>query len=696
MAREYVLQKFQQKTDLQIDYRNELNDQQYAAVTAEPGPALVIAGAGSGKTRTLTYRVAYLLEQGISPDRILLLTFTNKASKEMMTRVGDLLGGGNEELWGGTFHSIGHRILRRFSDRIGYRRDFSILDSEDSRDLLKACIGASEIDVKATRFPKADVVKSMISLSVNTGMKMPDVLEMHYKKFVSLTYEITGLLKAYAERKRETNVMDFDDLMVLWLRLLEDDEAVRERLQDRFQFVLVDEYQDTNQVQCNLIDLIGAKHRNVMVVGDDSQSIYSWRGADFRNIFEFPRRYKEAKEYRIEVNYRSTPEILQLANESISLNVQQFSKELKAARKSGQKPALVVCGDAYEQAGFISQRVLELRDEGIELMDIAILYRSHFHAMELQMELTKRNIPFAITSGLKFFEQAHIKDVAAYLKLIANPRDEVSFKRVVLMMPGIGAKGADKLWLMFRDRCTDMLAEEQEEESDPDWSVDEDWETAQEAGEPSPSFAVAESLRELGVKVPKKSVEAWRQFGDTVAQMEEIRDDASKQVRLLLDAGYEEYLTETFNNGASRIEDVVQLENFANQFNSVEDFLAQLSLMTDAEKDGGGVKDDEFIKLSSIHQAKGLEFKVVFVIMLCDGLFPSGRSFEDPAALEEERRLFYVAVTRAEDELYLTYPLIRLAQGYGGDAVQKPSRFIEEVHDDDFIEEWNIKGSSGW
>ena len=695
MAREYVLQKFQQKAEFQIDYRGELNDQQYEAVTAEPGPALVIAGAGAGKTRTLTYRVAYLLEQGISADRILLLTFTNKAAKEMMNRVGDLLGGGYEQLWGGTFHSIGHRVLRRFCDRINYRRDFSILDSEDSRDLLKACLGAADIDVKATRFPKADVLKAMISLSVNTGLEMPKVLERYYKKFVPLTDQITDLFKAYAERKRETNVMDFDDLMVLWLRLLKEDDAVRERLQERFQFVLVDEYQDTNLVQCELINLLAGKHRNVMVVGDDSQSIYSWRGADYRNILEFPKRYPESKQYRIEVNYRSTPEILQLANESISLNTRQFEKELQAARSSGMKPALVACGDAYEQAGFIAQRVLELRDEGMELMDIAILYRSHFHAMELQMELTKRNIPFTITSGLKFFEQAHIKDVAAYLKLITNPRDEVSFKRVVLMLPGIGAKGADKLWALFQQRLTGLLTDDVQEESDPDWSVDEDWETAQ-AAPSAPQFDVAGALREIDSKVPKKAMEPWKQLGHTVEQMQECNGDASKQIQILLEAGYEEYLNQTFNNANSRMEDVQQLASFAYQFNSVEEFLAQLSLMTDTESEGGGAKDDEFVRLSSIHQAKGLEFKVVFVIMLCDGLFPSGRSLEDPDSEEEERRLFYVAVTRAEDELYLTYPLIRMTQGYGGDIVQTPSRFVEEIRDDDFIEEWNLKSSRGW
>ena len=449
MSREYVLQPFKASVHLQIDYAHELNEQQYAAVTAPPGPSLVIAGAGSGKTRTLTYRVAWLLEQGIPPERILLLTFTNKAAKEMMRRVADLLGQELASLWGGTFHSIGNRILRQQAPLLGYQRDFTIMDREDAKHLVSTCVAESEVDVKATRFPKAEVLADIFSLAANTHGTVAEVLKQQYGYFEQLAAQVAGIQQRYAARKRATNAMDFDDLLALWLKLMQEQEEVRETYQRRFQFVLVDEYQDTNKLQSDLIDLLAARHQNVMVVGDDAQSIYAWRGANFQNILKFPQRYPSAKIYKIETNYRSTPEILQVANAAILANVQQFAKELAPARKPGIKPATVVCNDAGEQAAFVAQRVLELREEGVDLNKMAVLYRSHFHALELQLELTRRNIPFSITSGIRFFEQAHIKDVTAYLKLVHNPRDELSFKRMAQLLPGIGGKGAEKLWRAF-------------------------------------------------------------------------------------------------------------------------------------------------------------------------------------------------------------------------------------------------------
>jgi len=336
MSREYVLQPFRAPVHLQINYARELNEQQYAAVTAPPGPSLVIAGAGSGKTRTLTYRVAYLLEQGIPPERVLLLTFTNKAAKEMMRRVADLLGQELASLWGGTFHSIGNRILRHHANLLGYERDFTIMDREDARHLINTCVAESEVDVKATRFPKAEVLGDIFSLAVNTHKAVRQILEEQYDYFSHLEKQIADLQQRYAERKRTTNAMDFDDLLVLWLRLMQEHAEVREPYQRRFQFILVDEYQDTNKLQSDLIDLLAARHQNVMVVGDDAQSIYAWRGANYLNILKFPERYPQAKIYKIETNYRSTPEILQVANAAITANVQQFAKELAPARKGGR------------------------------------------------------------------------------------------------------------------------------------------------------------------------------------------------------------------------------------------------------------------------------------------------------------------------------------------------------------------------
>ncbi len=684
MSRDYILQPFHAEVRLQLDYARELNEQQYAAVTAPPGPALVIAGAGSGKTRTLTYRVAFLLENGIPPERILLLTFTNKAAREMMRRVADLLGQELAALWGGTFHSIGNRILRQHAALLGYERDFSILDREDAKHYLSTCVAESAIDTKATRFPKAEVLGDIFSMAVNTQKPIEQVLGEDYPYFAQLAKPIAEVQHRYAERKRAANAMDFDDLLVLWLRLLQEQPDVCEHYQRRFQFILVDEYQDTNKLQSDVIDLLAARHHNLIVVGDDAQSIYGWRGANFQNILKFPERYPEAKVYKIETNYRSTPEILNVANAAITANVHQFAKALAPARKPGLRPGLVVCGDAQQQAAFVAQRVLELREEGTALEKMAVLYRSHFHALELQLELTRRNIPFSITSGIRFFEQAHIKDVAAYLKLVVNPRDELSFKRIVQLLPGIGGKGADKLWRAFASEVA--KSEIQNPKS----------ETIQK---PEVQNPLAKALQSCASSVTKKAATAWAQLVATAAQLEarDIRSNASAMIKLVLEAGYEEYLEETYANFRSRLEDLEQLAAFAQQFTELNDFLTQLALLTnvEAEDDKPATRDPEQLRLSTIHQAKGLEFDVVFVIMLCDGLFPSARSLETPDGEEEERRLMYVAITRARNELYLSYPLIRATHGAPGDFMQKASRFLSEIPSQ-LLEEWKLQTSSSY
>lgn len=674
VSRDYQLHRFSAPAELRIDYARELNAQQLAAVTAEPGPALVIAGAGAGKTRTLTYRVAWLIEQGVPPDRILLLTFTNKAAKEMMRRVEDLLGSDVSQIWGGTFHSVGARILRRHAEVLGWRPDFTILDREDAKDLIQACIDEADIDVKETRFPKPDVLGDIFSMAVNTGRSLAETLAEDYDHFAPLAEKIADIEARYLARKQATNGMDFDDLLTQWRRVLKDFPDLRDFYQRRFQFILVDEYQDTNTLQGDLIDRLAAGHKNLMVVGDDAQSIYAWRGANFKNILEFPTRWFGAQTFKIEVNYRSTPEILAFANAAIAPNVHQFQKELAAARPAGVKPVEVACMDAGEQAAFVAQRALELRDEGIALGEMAVLYRSHFHALELQLELTRRNIPFSITSGIRFFDQAHVKDVAAYLKLVHNPRDEISFKRLVKLMPGVGGKSADKLWQKFSGEArvggalaTGLAGEEQ----------------------------TARALARISASVPKKAAAAWAQFTATVAQLcaPEVRAKTDAMIRLVLEAGYEDYLKATYPNFRQRLEDLEQLASFARQFPTMEDFLTQLALLTNVEADDQQPREseDERIRLSTIHQAKGLEFRVVFVIMLCDGLFPSARSIDHPEGEEEERRLFYVAVTRAKDELYLSHPLMRYMQG-GGDMMQQPSRFLAEVPPE-LREEWNLRPS---
>jgi DNA helicase II / ATP-dependent DNA helicase PcrA len=665
MSREYVLEPFRPPLHLRIDYAGELNEQQHAAVTAPPGPALVIAGAGSGKTRALTYRVAFLLEQGIPPEAVLLLTFTNKAAKEMMLRVAHLLGGDLPGLWGGTFHSIGARILRRHARTLGYEPDFSILDREDAKDLLQACLGDMDVDLKAAHFPKPDVLGEIFSLAINKDQPVEAVLREQFDYFLPQTSQITQAHERYQARKKTSNAMDFDDLLALWLRLLREHAEAREEQQSRFQFLLVDEYQDTNKIQGALLDLLAARHDNIMVVGDDAQSIYSWRGAHFQNILKFPERHPKAAVYRIETNYRSTPEILRLANAAIAANIQQFPKQLTPARPAGAKPALVACGDGAVQAAFVAQRILELREEGRPLDKMAVLYRSHFHALELQLELTRRQIPFSITSGIRFFEQAHIKDIAAFMKFIVNPRDETAFKRIVRLLPGVGAKSADRIWNAFQAEYS-----------------------------PAAGANLADVLEKVASLVPKKTTDDWEQFTETISQLEgpEVRRSAARMIQWILEAGYEDYLQEEFANYRARQEDIEQLASFALQFETVEEFLTQLALQTtvEAEASGAGRHDEEGVRLSTIHQSKGLEFDVVFIIMLCDGLFPAARAMESPDGEEEERRLFYVAITRARDELYLTYPTIRVTRGTWAEQGQLPSRFLQELPAE-LLDRWQIR-----
>lgn len=671
MARDYTVKRAPRKPASNIDYEKELNAEQYAAVSAPPGPSLVIAGAGSGKTRTLTYRVAWLLDHDVAARNILLLTFTNKAAREMLERVEQLVPYDTRDIWGGTFHSVGNRILRRHAQELGWERNFSIMDRDDQKSLLSSVIAECEIDTKSTRFPKPDVIGDIFSLANNTGQGVADILHARYSYFAHHLEAIELIEEAYEEKKESTNSMDFDDLLLKPLQLFHKKPRIREQYQKQFEWVLVDEYQDTNAVQSELIDFLAAPQKNLMVVGDDAQSIYSWRGADFRNILDFPERYDAAKKFLIETNYRSVPEILTLANAAIAPNTEQFKKNLAPWRAAAENlPALAPLQDPNTQAAFIAQRILELRDEGIELNEIAVLYRAHFHAMELQLELTNRNIPFEITSGLRFFEQAHIKDVAAFMKVIYNRRDEVAFKRVVKMLPGIGDKSADSLW--------------------------RSWRNSQAATDEKP-VVFSEIMSEF--KVPAKAKPTWEQLGYT---LDELVDDEGKprppaaMMPSIIGGVYEDYMRSKFTNFDNRRQDLQQLENYAVRFDDLEEFLSQLSLLAgqdaaDAQKDE---PDEERVCLSSVHQAKGLEWKVVFVIWLAEGKFPSSRVIDEDEesesndGLEEERRLFYVAVTRAMDELYLTYPQL-WQRAFDGEVIQRPSRFLEDIPDL-MVEEWNI------
>lgn len=658
MTRRYTLESATGPAD-GIDFPAELNEQQLAAVTAAPGASLVIAGAGSGKTRTLTYRVAWLLEQGIPPRSILLLTFTNKAAREMLERVAALAPHSVEGLWGGTFHSIGNRILRRHAERIGFRQGFTIMDREDQEEMIESIVAREGLRTSDKRFPKGEVLADVFSYSINTGSSITQVLTQKYRYFLSVSAQIERIQVAYEGRKKESNALDFDDLLSKTLELFQTCDDVAAQYQHQFQHILVDEYQDTNRLQAELVDWVGQKHGNIMVVGDDAQSIYSWRGANFANILEFPKRYPAAQVFKIETNYRSVPEVLSVANASILANEKQFPKNLAPVRESYPvRPALVPLATNSQQAAFIAQRVLELHEQGIALDEMAVLYRAHYHSMEVQLEFTRRGIPFSITSGLRFFEQAHVKDVAAFLKFAINPRDEVAFKRMVKLLPGIGAKSAENLW----NQTSNAL----------------DGGTA---------FSRLEHF-----KVTAKAAKGWQQFVHTLADLapDETILAPSTMIETVLFAVYDDYMKTKFANYDARREDLNTLSGFARQFESTEEFLSQLALLGAVETtDALAVESEsEKLTLSTIHQAKGLEWKVVFLIWLTEGMFPSARSSETDEGLEEERRLFYVGVTRCCDELYLTYPEMRLNAGYG-EAFQRPSRFLEEIPEA-LLETWEV------
>ncbi len=719
MARQYTLHRTA-PTGPKIDFAAELNAEQLAAVTAPPGPALIIAGAGSGKTRTLTYRVAYLIENGILPQHILLLTFTNKAAREMLDRVSSLVPQPLDGLWGGTFHSIGNRILRRHAAEAGFAPGFSILDREDAVDLMDEVVLKLELEPHEKRTPKGEVFADVLSYQLNTGFPLSDVLAEKYPHFLQYRDQFALARSRYEQKKKQANALDFDDLLEKTVSLFKKNMRVAEHYQRQFQYVLVDEYQDTNHLQNDFIELLAARHHNVMVVGDDAQSIYSWRGADFRNILEFPKRHPNAQVHKIETNYRSVPEILAVANAAIAANVHQFKKELRATRPvTDLRPALVPLPDSHQQAELVAQRILELHEEGMPLEEMAVLYRAHFHSMELQMELTRRGIPYEITSGLRFFEQAHIKDVSAFLKWAVNPRDEVAFKRMVRLLPGIGTKSADTLWAQVEDRLRNSAAEPElgtpppqvetvpadsgALDDDPDWSVD----APQSALAPAdrPTRELPESIANpwhgmpaikdllIGLKVQTKTAKAWEQLAYTLDELAPGGKLAppAEMIGSVLEAIYDDYMLANFPNYESRREDLNTLANFAKQYDAPQPFLDQLALMTSLDTDAAQRKDDpERVTLSSVHQAKGLEWRAVFVIWLAEGKFPTGRSLESDAAIEEERRLFYVAVTRAKDELYLTYPCVSYSQGYG-DPLQRPSRFIAEIPRE-LLEEWQVGG----
>lgn len=653
-----------------IDYKSDLNEDQYQAVTASDGPALVLAGAGSGKTRTLTYRVAWLLDKGIRPQEILLLTFTNKAAKEMLERVEELTGVEKHRFWGGTFHGIGQRVLRMYGEALGLSNSFTILDQSDSESLMDRVVKSVDSSfLKNKDNPKPKMIASLISYARNTQSSILDtILSKSMRSVQEVSEKLEIFAKTYAEEKIKQQVVDYDDLLELWLRLMEKDESVAQYLQNRFKYILVDEYQDTNILQSRIVDKIAHNHQ-LMAVGDDAQCIYTWRGANYENIATFADRHPGTRIFKIEINYRSSPEILDFANRILDHHISHnpLHKELQANKPNHLKPYFITTMDTRQQAQFVYSRIRDLVREGRPLSDIAILYRAHYQAMDLQMELSKNGVPFQLTSGMKFFEQAHIKDLTSQIRFACNPNDQMSFQRFTGLLPKVGAKTSERI---YREAL-------------------------------KISNASGKNLVDcLGdPKVEKKVPEASRPEWPSIVQtLQDIADLAKKDtkpteiVREAVDGWYREYIRTLFDNWEHRIDDMESIIGFADRFSDIQELLAQLVLLNSETSDKNLELTDDKIKLSTIHQAKGLEYPVVFVLGLGDGMFPLRRTIET-GDLEEERRLFYVSVTRAMDELYLIYPTLSVQGGKVNRML--PSQFLRDISPQ-YYESGRISSSSGY
>lgn len=626
-----------------INYAENLNSQQLKVVKEADGPSLVLAGAGSGKTRVLIYRLAYLLEKGIPAENILLVTFTNKASNEMTNRAELLLKSSLKNLWAGTFHHIGNVILRKEAQNIGYSPNFTIADSEDAKDLIEDCLEDLGFYKRGKLFPKKGLIYNIYSLAANSGKEIETVIAEKHPHIEEYTPQIKKIIGAYKKKKKKANIMDFTDLLTNWLKILENRE-IREKYAKNFRYILVDEYQDTNKLQFEILKLLSSSHKNILVVGDDAQSIYSFRAADISNILDFPKNFEGTKVFKLQINYRSHPPVLGLANEIIKHNINQFPKDLEAIKKGGETPYLVKTKDVYQQARFIGQRILELSHEGLPLKEMAILFRSRFQALEVEMELLKRNIPYVVRGGLRFFEQAHIKDVLSYLKIIVNPQDELSFKRTLCLQRGIGRSFAYKIWDKLVNRKNSAAA-------------------------------VKDSL-------PARQRQG---FGDFISIFEALKKikNPEKALRKVIDT-YQDYCHLSFDNSDERILDLEELAKLASNYSTIREFLLDFSSFEEFKGETllGSYEKGENLVLSTIHQAKGLEWETVFIIGFSEYGFPHPKAQSSPAALEEERRLFYVATTRTKSLLYITYPQTRYtfsAGGGNGLVINRPSMFLYEL-----------------
>ena len=649
-VKKYVLKKASaQNTQnvYRINYEKDLNPAQLEAVKTREGAVLVIAGAGSGKTKTLTYRVARLIESGINPSNILLLTFTKKAADEMLNRAVMILDSRCEQVAGGTFHSFANYILRKYSNLLELKNNFTIIDRADAEDVIYH-IRAKFVTKQEKRFPRKGTILDIYSKAVNKNMSAQAVVESEYNQFTHCIEKINEISKHYALYKRENSLLDYDDLLLYLRALLQSNDEIKKKLSNQYKYIMIDEYQDTNSLQADIIKLLASEHNNVMAVGDDSQSIYSFRGANFRNILDFPSIFPDTKIIKLEQNYRSSQNILALTNKIIDRAKEKYTKKLFSDIENPQKPALICTNDMQTEAEFVAQRILELQEDDISLNDIAVLCRSARMTYNLEIELAKRAVPYRKFGGLKFIETAHVKDVIAHLRVVLNPNDIISINRILLLLNGVGAQTAMKLL----------------------------------------PLVAKENLDAEKLMLPSKSADSIKKLFTTVETQRQYLMKPSLIVDNIL-AYYEPILMEKYDDYPKRLKDLEHFHYLSEQYSNLEDFLSDLALeppgSSVSEVEDGAVQD-EYLTLSTIHSAKGLEWRAVFIIGAVDGRFPSVYSFNSEEELDEELRLMYVAATRAKTCLYITYP-IDMFDHATGMVLSKPSRFLDGINED-ILERW--------
>jgi DNA helicase-2/ATP-dependent DNA helicase PcrA len=661
MEKKYKLKRFSEagfksevdESRFKINYREELNSSQYEAASAVEGIYLIIAGAGTGKTRTLVFRVARLIELGNDPNSILLLTFTRKAANEMMRRASMLLDDRCSKIRGGTFHSFANITLRKYARAVGLDSNFTILDQGDSEDVINLIRSQDKFLTKERRFPNKQTLGKVYSLSVNTTRKVEEIIMDDYPHFLPLLNKILEIQKIYNEYKRKNNLLDYDDLLVYLKEFLFNGGLAAKAFTSEIKFIMVDEYQDTNHLQAEIVKGLAQYNRNVMVVGDDSQAIYSFRGADFKNIMEFPKLFPDVKIIKLEENYRSYQSILDFANRINHTALEKFEKNLFTRRGSGPLPNIVAATTENLQSKFIVEKILDLREEGVPLRDIAVLFRSSFHSFDLELELSKANIPFQKFGGMKFVETAHIKDVMAFLRIVVNPRDVISWYRVLLLHEGVGPKTAQKI---LDELATARITIKAEPDQQPEFSYHK----------LGPLFYLLYNLQKKKMTPSEMVQSVYEYYWD------------------LFKANYDDW--------NKRKKDLEIFLNIVENYSSVDTLLSDMAIepiIDSVVEIGPEDKENEFVTLSTIHSAKGLEWHTVFIIHAVEGYFPSSKSAESLEQLEEERRLMYVASTRAKNNLFITYPM-NLYDREAGTTLSKPSRFISEITPD-LAEGWLLE-----